>query len=154
MVEMNYKNPMFANLFQLDSNRSVESVISEQMTIGECIQKIAPGIGLLPSGGKPWSLNGTGPQWQSQLKNLFDRVEGFDVVLVDAPPILEQTDTIAIGRIVPNAILVVEAGRTRYELVERVKREFENENIMIVGTILNKHRRFIPSWIYRMVTNT
>jgi Mrp family chromosome partitioning ATPase len=89
------------------------------------------------------------PQLASGLKRVLSEVEeAFDVVLVDAPPLLTQADAIIAGTVVPRLILVVEAGRTNYEVLERVKRELATEDIRVAGTVLVKHKRFIPRWIY------
>ncbi|MBI1897469.1 MAG: hypothetical protein HYS04_13240, partial [Acidobacteria bacterium] len=50
---------------------------------------------------------------------------------------------------VPHMVLVVRAGRTPHEVLERVQKEVASENVTIVGAILNQYRKFIPGWIYR-----
>jgi Mrp family chromosome partitioning ATPase len=73
----------------------------------------------------------------------------FDVILIDTPPVLQHADAIAATAVVPNVVLVIEAGRTRYEMLDRVRSELSDAGATIVGNILNKHKRFIPGWIYR-----
>ncbi len=87
----------------------------------------------------------------SVLTDLFREIETeYDIVLVDVPPLLEFADGIDAGHLVPRIFLVVEAGRTHYEVLDRVKSDLAAANIEILGVILNKHRRFIPGWIYRL----
>jgi Mrp family chromosome partitioning ATPase len=71
------------------------------------------------------------------------------LILIDAPPLLEQPDVFDAGTLVPRLMLVVEAGRTSRQALERVRRELDRSNVALLGTILNKHKRYIPGWIYR-----
>jgi protein-tyrosine kinase len=84
---------------------------------------------------------------------LRERAPSYNVVLIDAPAVLASADTMAVCEVVPQVVLVVAAGKTRYEVVERVTNELRDHDVTIVGTILNKHRRVIPNWFYRTFVN-
>lgn len=84
---------------------------------------------------------------------LRERAPAYNVVLIDAPAVLASTDTMAVCEVVPQVVMVVAAGQTRYEVVERVSNELRDHEITIVGTILNKHKRVIPNWFYRTFVN-
>jgi Mrp family chromosome partitioning ATPase len=73
----------------------------------------------------------------------------FDLALVDAPSMVEEADFLAVASVIPKMVLVVEAGRTRYDTLERIKRSLSAEHVTILGAILSKHRQFVPRWIYR-----
>lgn len=80
---------------------------------------------------------------------LRERQPEYSVVIIDAPPLLESTDTMAICEVVPQVVLVVAAGQTRYEVLERVTSDLQEHKVSILGTILNKQERIIPNWFYR-----
>lgn len=84
---------------------------------------------------------------------LRERTPTYNVVLIDAPPVFGSADTMAVCEVVPQVVLVVAAGQTRYEVLERVAHELHEQDVTIVGTILNKHRRVIPNWFYRTFVN-
>ena len=85
----------------------------------------------------------------NMLRRILQEVEGkYDIALIDVPAILDSPDAIAAGAVVPRMLLVAESGRSRYEILQRVKHEIEGANIALLGAILNKHRRFIPEWVY------
>lgn len=84
---------------------------------------------------------------------LRERAPSYNAVLIDAPAVLSSADTMAVCEVVPQVVLVVAAGKTRYEVVERVTNELQDQDVTIVGTILNKHRRVIPNWFYRTFVN-
>lgn len=147
VIEMNDQKSAFSRFLDLEHNQQV--VEKEKMSIQKCIVKSPSGIGFLFAGQVVCSAAGEGPVSSSLLERILGEVEGFDVVLIDIPSILKHTDVVTASTITPNLILVVEAGKTSYEMLHRVKRELDRANIVLLGTILNKHKRCIPGWIYR-----
>jgi succinoglycan biosynthesis transport protein ExoP len=147
VIELNRRRPALRKLFRLDPAHTLDDALDRFKPASHCIQKTASGLSVIAGGcdreANPYARLAPG------LKRVLSEVEeAFDVVLVDAPPILTQADAIIAATVVPRLILVVEAGRTNYEVLERVKRELATEDITIAGTVLVKHRRFIPRWLY------
>jgi Mrp family chromosome partitioning ATPase len=134
------------SLLGLDATRSVSAYAAGKATAADCIQATASGVFVIPASNAPVPA----AQITERLRQLMrDVAIDFDCVLIDVPPILEKTDAMVIGAVVPRLLLVVEAGRTRHEVVLRAKKELQGEKVEIIGTVLNKHRHFIPLWIYR-----
>ena len=71
-----------------------------------------------------------------------------DVVLLDCPPVMPIADTLVVGRIVAGAVLVVEARRTPYPLVEQAKNALTRNQTRLLGVILNKTRDGILEYRY------
>ena len=46
------------------------------------------------------------------------------------------------------AVLVVEAGRSRHESVERARQLLDKAKVRTVGVVLNKRRFPVPRWLY------
>ena len=145
VIELNRRKPAMARLFKLDPTQTLSDALDRVRPIADCIQTTASGLAVI-AGAPGRSAH---PRLASGLARVLTEVEHtFDVVLIDAPPILRQADAIIAGTVVPRLILVVEAGRTNYEVLARVKRELTTEDIRIAGTVLVKQKRFIPRWIY------
>lgn len=62
----------------------------------------------------------------------------FDIIIVDAPPVLVVSDTLILAKIVDNIILVAEYNKTKKDDIVRAKKEIKNIGGNIIGTILNK----------------
>lgn len=75
----------------------------------------------------------------------------FDYVLVDAPPILSHSDAAVLGRHGLPMIVVVDARRTRAEVLNEAKNRVANAQGKIYGVILNFRRFYLPGAIYRRV---
>ena len=79
----------------------------------------------------------------------FERLrERFDLVLIDSPPATNGLDTIAFMCSVDGVILVVEAEKTRWPIVESEKNRILNSGSKILGIVFNKRRNYIPECIY------
>jgi capsular exopolysaccharide synthesis family protein len=61
----------------------------------------------------------------------------YDYVLIDTPPITRVIDSLILGRIINNVILVVRDSFSLKESVEEGMKEFNNEKINIIGVIAN-----------------
>jgi len=70
----------------------------------------------------------------------------YDVVLLEGPP-LSDPDTLPISALADGVVLVVAIGRTSFKILERARQEMTAKNLSILGTILNKQKRYIPSWV-------
>ncbi|MBY0588218.1 CpsD/CapB family tyrosine-protein kinase [bacterium] len=73
-----------------------------------------------------------------------------DIVLFDTPPLLGYADAFVAAGMSQGMVLVVEAGQTPFEVIDRVKHEVGVRGVTLLGAVLNKHRRIIPGWIYRI----
>lgn len=66
--------------------------------------------------------------------------EKYDVVIIDAPPILPVTDALLLGSKVDGTILVYQLGRLPRIALTRTKRILSGLNIPIIGIVLNDVR--------------
>jgi capsular exopolysaccharide synthesis family protein len=96
---------------------------------------------------------GPGPKSVSRVlhsrrtSKLFERLsEQFDFILVDTPPALQFSDARLLGRLVDWAILVIKADETSRDDAHRVVRRLLDDNIPIMGTILNGWNRKAPAY--------
>jgi capsular exopolysaccharide synthesis family protein len=73
----------------------------------------------------------------------------FDLVLIDAAPLTVSADGLAIASKVDGVILVVEAEKTRWQTVKRLRDSISRVGGNILGVVLNKRRYYIPQFIYK-----
>jgi Mrp family chromosome partitioning ATPase len=101
---------------------------------------VHPGIGrflLLPAGrgvlGSSELL--TSPRMLALVKELKQRYQS-RIVLFDLPPLLDAADALAFSPYTDAILLVIEAGRTQAEQIERALQLLKGTPI--IGTVLNK----------------
>jgi Mrp family chromosome partitioning ATPase len=135
----------------VDPERSFERMLAEGAPALEQVQRDGSGLAMIPAG----APRKDGPAAKSLESTLCHAVEelqnSFDFVLVDAPPVLESADVLVAGRVIPQALLVVGAGRVSQEDLGRACRQLQDARIQLAGVILNSRRRFIPGWVERVL---
>lgn len=96
-----------------------------------------PGLVLVPSGpppANPGELLATGG-----LSELLDELTGqFEVVVVDAPPVLSAADASTIAPHVDGTLIVVDGRRTDTDTLLRVRGELQRTGGNLVGAVLNR----------------
>ncbi|MDR3553970.1 MAG: CpsD/CapB family tyrosine-protein kinase [Syntrophobacteraceae bacterium] len=73
----------------------------------------------------------------------------FDLVLIDTAPLAHSPDGLAIASKVDGVVLVVEAEKSRWQTVRRMRDSIFRVEGNILGVVLNKRRFYIPQSIYR-----
>jgi capsular exopolysaccharide synthesis family protein len=72
----------------------------------------------------------------------------FDMVVVDAPPLLYVPETRVMARLADGAVLVVRAGTTRIDDVLEAERHIRQDGAVLLGTILNDAKPDTRSYGY------
>ncbi len=72
----------------------------------------------------------------------------FDIVLVDSPPFTSSPDGIGIAPKMDGVVIVIEAERTKWTVVENLKENILKAGGNILGVVFNKRRYHIPQSIY------
>ena len=73
----------------------------------------------------------------------------FDLVLIDSAPLALSPDGLAIASKVDGVVLVVEAEKSRWQTIRRLRDSISRVGGSILGVVLNKRRFYIPQSIYR-----
>jgi len=88
-------------------------------------------------------------------KLLVHARELFDIVIVDAPPVLPVPDALTIGRWTDGAVLAVRYDTSRYPLVERANKRLATVGVPVIGAVVNGVRvmdssygSYYPSYAY------
>jgi capsular exopolysaccharide synthesis family protein len=95
------------------------------------------GLKVMPSGPLP-----PNPADLLSSERMQQRVEQIkelaDVIIFDSPPVLAMADASILAALCSGVILVVDAGRTRSQVVRRAKETLSQLNLNIIGAVLNK----------------
>ncbi|MGD8289886.1 MAG: polysaccharide biosynthesis tyrosine autokinase [Gemmatimonadota bacterium] len=121
----------------LPPSPGIGEVLRGDASANDCVRKTAvQGLSILPrgeSGASPSLLRRKGA-----LREVFEGLDrGFDVVLVDGPPVLAAGSAPALGAVTDGVLLLVRAGRTDRESVEEALRELSGVRAHVFGAILN-----------------
>jgi protein-tyrosine kinase len=75
----------------------------------------------------------------------------YDHVILDGAPIRDYSDSCFLSSKVDGSVIVVEFGKTRLETMRATKNQLERYGAKVVGTVLNKKKNYIPSFIDRFL---
>jgi Mrp family chromosome partitioning ATPase len=93
------------------------------------------GLYLLPAGIRSRSAEAFGEaQVQGLLRELSDV---FDLVVIDAPPVLASADAAILASMADGVLLVVRAGRTGRGAIQHAYQQLVKVGAKVVGTVLN-----------------
>jgi capsular exopolysaccharide synthesis family protein len=92
---------------------------------------------ILPSGGiDDDSSDLLGSERMQELFNYLNSFD-FDYIIIDTPPVTRVVDTLVLGKIIKDAVLVLRPEHTFKESVKWGLQELEQSQINILGTVLN-----------------
>jgi capsular exopolysaccharide synthesis family protein len=149
LIDANLRLPSQQTAFRVDMPLGLGDVLLGPTTLTAAVQEdIAPGLSLLAAGQAKES-----PAQLLTVASLHSVIMAllslYDWIIIDSPPVTSYPDVATIAAAAGGAILVVEAEKTRQEVVEEAKRVLEVSGVDLLGAVLNKRRYHIPNFIYR-----
>ncbi|HEY2735135.1 MAG TPA: hypothetical protein VGI70_14160 [Polyangiales bacterium] len=136
-------------------SRMRETRVSTRASIGDGAGRIdfswLPGSHQVAVGtfGDSAGLNALAADLESVRSMVSNVSAGFELVILDLPPVNESVIGPALAKAVDGVILVVEAERTRAHSVRSTHKTLAMYGANVLGVVLNKRRFHIPSFLYR-----
>ena len=137
LVDADVRDPTLSRMFDLPASPGLVDVLRGESAAEEAIVVIgeAGGFHFLPAGSArddpARSLEGPGLG-----RLLAGARESFDLVIVDAPPVLALPDALTIGRWVDAAVLAVRHDQSRYPQVDRAARRLAAAGVPVLGAVI------------------
>jgi capsular exopolysaccharide synthesis family protein len=137
LVDSDLRKPSFRA--PASATEGLSNLLAGSEKIRECIhQTDSPRLFLLPGGQIP--PNPAELLASNRLKVVLDQVsEWFDVVIVDAPPVLGLADAPLLASVCEGTLMVFEAGKTRRAAALNALRRLQAARANILGGILTKY---------------
>ncbi len=147
LLDADQHNPKQHSFLRISSKCGWEEVSREEIEVGKmtCLSEVADDGDSDCPDSVTAPLNFYSPTVHKFWECLKER---YDLVLVDSPPASVSPEGIEIARRVDGVVLVVEAEKTRWQVVENLKKKIENAQGNILGVVFNKRRFYIPGALY------
>lgn len=142
LVDADIRKSVMASRLKVSSaDKGLSHFLSGQCTLAEAIVATnIPKMHLILSG--PETPNPTELLESRRFQGMLESMKGvYDYIIIDCPPLGLVIDAAIVGRHSDGAVIVVEAGKTKYRLVQNVKEKLENSGVSILGVVLNKVER-------------
>ena len=135
LVDADMRRPRLHEIFGLGNDDGVSSLLRHPDAPLPLQETEVPNLRLLTAGPPP--PNPADLLASAHMETLLARLtELADIVLIDAPPVIAATDAALLAAKVDGVLLVVSAGRTKREHVERAKDLLEKVNANVIGAVL------------------
>jgi capsular exopolysaccharide synthesis family protein len=137
LIDCDLRRPTLHELLGVSNERGLSNYLRSEGEVVNFIQQTAiPKLQVLTAGNMPMSEIGVlaGDKIRNMLDDLKQR---YDLVLIDAPPVLGISDGSIIAREVDYVILVIQHRRYPREISLRAKRAIEEVHGNCVGMVLN-----------------
>lgn len=147
LVDADLRRPSLSDLLEVPEGPGLADVLAGEASPEQAMVVIgnAGGFHLLPAG-----ATGRDPSrllHGEPLGHLIARLRStFDIVIVDAPPVLAVPDALLLGRWTDGAVLAVRHDTSRFPLVERAHRRLSSVGIPVLGAVVNGCRTMDNSY--------
>lgn len=151
LVEANFRTPALAEMYEATNHYGLTNALLSKEPLASFVKPLPQdNLWLLSSG----SLAEDSPDLLSSTK-FQDRVaqlrHQFDFVIIDAPPLNQYSDAVAIGQHTDGIVLVLEANSTRREAALAITHNLHAAAIPILAAVLNKRTFPIPEQLYKRI---
>lgn len=153
VVDCAVNNPQMHELFGVPNERGILNFLSGNMELPDVVQELDPGVLDIVTAGPVKSADITQPLFNSERMGQFiNHVnELYDYVLIDTSAILEAPETPIIGSYSSGIVIVIQAGKTKREVIKRAMLMMQKLDGEFIGSVLNRKKYYIPEFIYRRV---
>ncbi len=140
IVDCDLRKPVMHSCFSLDRVSGLTNVLAQDLDPGEVVSPTeVAGLYVIPSG--PIPPNPSELLGSAKMAGFLDRVaEQYDVVLLDAPPVIAVTDAALLAPLVDRVLLVLKAGSSRIEMARDARDQLIKANAKSIGVVLNEAR--------------
>jgi capsular exopolysaccharide synthesis family protein len=138
LIDADLRNPTLSRMLDAPENPGLINVLRGEMTAEDVVMVIgdAGGFHLLPAGTP--RMDPSRLLASDRLSKLLAQArESFDMIIVDAPPVLPVPDALTIGRWTDGAVLAVRYDTSRFPLVERAYRRLAHVGVNVIGAVVN-----------------
>ncbi|SJN40833.1 Tyrosine-protein kinase Wzc [Microbacterium esteraromaticum] len=136
LIDADLRKPRVASLFGIEGAIGLSDVLIGRVSVNDVIQRWGRGtFFVLPSGTVP--PNPAELLGSDQMSTLIDDLKAaFDVIIIDAPPVLPVTDAAVLSRLTTGALLVAAAEATTTDNLTAAAERIVAVDGKVLGTVV------------------
>ena len=137
LIDCDLRKPAVHRMFGLVNVKGLTNILVEGLEYSNITNVTeVDNLEIITSGPKP--PNPAELLGSHRMKEFLDKVrEGYDVIIIDAPPILPVTDAAVLSQYVDGVVLVAGYGLTTFDAAIQAKASLQKVNARILGVVLN-----------------
>ncbi len=152
LVDADLRRPRIHKLFKLDNSAGLTNLFlnSDGEAFSGPIRHMGDDLEVLFSGGTP--PNPAELLGSKKMAALLEGMDaGYDLVILDTPPVLTVTDAAALSSAVDGVIVVAKLGQTRRLALKHAVEELRKAKAKILGVVINGVDARKPHYYYSTV---
>ena len=141
LIDGDLRNPSLSRMLDASEHDGLCNVLRGEVAAEDVMTVVGGGGGFhFLAAGTPRSDPNRLLQGDALGQLLARARESFDMIIVDAPPVLPVPDALIIGKWTDGAVLAVRYNMTRFSYVEKAQRRLAHVNVPILGAVVNGTR--------------
>jgi capsular exopolysaccharide synthesis family protein len=143
-VDADLRRPRVHSIFGLQNSVGLKDCLADIVDPMDVVKKTPiPNLNIITAGDRTPQ---PGKLFESEhLKEVLNKLEFYyDIVIVDSAPVLAVSDTLFLCSEIEAVMLVVLAGVTPREVVQRTKNVLDDSRANVAGVILNNATQVLP----------
>lgn len=138
LIDCDLRRPSVHKYFDVANGRGMTTVITENLPWRDALvnNPAIPDLDLLPSG--PVSRRAADLVGRPMNQILEEAAKIYDLVVVDAPPMLGFAESLQLSTLVDGVVVVAHAGETSRNAVASVLSTLNRVNANVIGVVMNK----------------
>lgn len=141
ILDADLRKPTQHQIFGVANDRGLTTLLThpEENWRSAAVKVALPGLLLIPSG--PIPPNPSDLVSGGRFAQLLDRIKAnVDVVIIDSPPILSASDSLAIAARTDGVVLVCRSHKTRTDALRHAAHSVHQGGIRLVGLVVNRQQ--------------
>jgi succinoglycan biosynthesis transport protein ExoP len=142
VIDSDLRRPDLHRIFHMENRWGLIDILQGDIEIREypldmlARETVVPNVHLLTSGTANRSI--VHLLHSTRLPELLQRVrKDYDLILIDAPPVLQMADARVLGRLADGVVFAIRSGRTTRDMAMNACRRFREDRTRVLGTVLN-----------------
>ncbi len=137
LIDGDLRRPSIHRFFRIENEVGLTDILQGEVDWPGLVRSsVIENLSLLPAGRPPANPAEllSSPRLTQMLKDLRDE---FDLILIDAPPLLAVSDPMVTGRRADGMLLVVRLGKTSLSVVAQCRELVRTNNLPVLGVVAN-----------------
>lgn len=138
LIDANLRTPVIHNIFNISNEVGLTDLLTNTTSFNEIVSKTGIGkLDVLTSGS---TFLNPAELLESEIMTDFMNtiVDSYNVILIDAPPVLKSTETRVLANQSDGVILVINRNKTKIGKMAESRKLLELVNAKLVGAIMNE----------------
>lgn len=136
LLDSDLRRPRIHRIFEIDNSKGLSTYLAGATDINIVPLDAVSNLSVMPSGPippNPSELLGSG-KMHEMIKVINER---FDIIIWDSAPLMSVTDTLILSKVLDGTIIVVKAGKTTYDSVNRGLKSLDDIKSRFLGIVIN-----------------